>query len=67
MATLQKQMIQLNTEFDLENTMYCTIAEWFETGHVPLYKYLEKFHKAIWRQGVIDWRQIFNRKYPLIA
>ena len=30
-----------------------------ETGHVPLYKYPEKFHEAIWNQGVIEWRKIF--------
>mmetsp|Transcript_18527 Transcript_18527/g.20383 ORF Transcript_18527/g.20383 Transcript_18527/m.20383 type:complete len:113 (+) Transcript_18527:118-456(+) len=53
-------MKQLNTKFDLENTMCCTIAEWFETGHVPLYKYPEKFHEVIWSQGAIGWRQICN-------
>ena len=41
-------MKQLDTKYDLENTMCCAIAEWFETGHVPLYKYPEKFHYAIW-------------------
>ena len=40
----------------------CAIAEWFETGHVPLYKYQEKFHKAIWSQGAIGWRQVYNGK-----
>ena len=59
-ATLQKRMKQLNTKFDVENTMCCAIAEWFETGHVPLYKYPEKFHAAIWSQGAIGWRLIFN-------
>ena len=53
-------MKQLNTKFDLENTMCCAIAEWFETGYVPLYKYPEKFHEAIWSQGAIGWRQIFS-------
>ena len=60
MVTLRKRMKQLNTKFDLENTMCCAIAEWFETGHVPLYKYPEKFHYVIWSQGAIGWRQIFN-------
>ena len=27
---------------------------------MPLYKYPEKFHEAIWSQGTIGWRQIFN-------
>ena len=63
MTTLQKRMKQLNTKLDLENTMCCAIAEWFETGHVPLYKYSEKFHKAIWSQGTIDRTHIFNGKY----
>ena len=36
------------------------IVEWFETGHVPFHKYPEKFHNAIWSQGAIGWRQIFN-------
>ena len=40
--------------------MCCAIAEWFETGHVPLHKYLEEFHDAIWSQGAIGWRQVFN-------
>ena len=61
-TTLQKQMKQLNTEFDLKNTMYCAIAEWFKTGHLPLYKYPEKIHEVIWSQGAIGWRQIFNGK-----
>ena len=50
----------LNTKFDLENTMCCAIAEWFETGHVSLYKYPEYFHDKIWSQGTIGWRQVFN-------
>ena len=53
-------MKQLDTKYDLENTMCCAIAEWFETGHAPLNKYPEKFHEAIWSQGAIGWRQIFN-------
>ena len=53
-------MKQLNTEFDLENIMCCAIAEWFEIGHVPLYKYPENFHEAIWSKGAIGWRKIFN-------
>ena len=55
-TTLRKQMQQLDTKYNLENTLTCAIAEWFETGHVPLYKYPEKFHKAIWSQGAIRWR-----------
>ena len=47
-------MKQLNTKFKLEKTLYYTIAEWFETGHVPLYKYLEKFYDAIWSWEAID-------------
>ena len=53
-------MQQLATKYDLENTQACAIVEWFETGHVPLYKYPEKFFEAIWSQGAIGWRQIFN-------
>ena len=52
-------MKQLNTMYDLENTMCCAIAEWFETGHVPLYKYPEKLHNVIYSQGTTRWRQIF--------
>ena len=55
-------MKQLNTKYNLENTMYCAIAEWFETGHITLYKYPDKFDKAIWSQGAIGWRQIFNER-----
>ena len=55
-------MKQLNTKFNLENTMCCAIAEWFEMGHLPLYKYPEKFHKAIWSQGTIGLGEIFNGK-----
>ena len=42
--------------------MCCTIAEWFETGHVPLYKYQEKLNNVICSQGAIGWRQVFNGK-----
>ena len=59
---LQKRMKQLNTKFNLENTLCCAIDEWFETGHVPLYKYPEKLYDGVWSQGTIDWRQIFNGK-----
>ena len=52
-TTLQKRMQQLNTKYNLENTLVCTIAEWFETGRVTLYKYPEKFHEAVWSQGAI--------------
>ena len=45
--------------------MCCAIAEWFETGHVPLYKYPEKFYNAIWSQGAIGWRQIFNGRISM--
>ena len=53
-------MKQLGTKYDLENTLACAISEWFKTGHVSLYKYLEKFHEAIWSQGAIGCQQIFN-------
>ena len=41
-------------------SMLCAIYEWFETGHVPLYKYTEKLHYKIWSQGAIGRRQCFN-------
>ena len=53
-------MKQLNTKFELENTMCCAIAIWFKTGHVLLYKYPEKFDNAVWSQGAIGWGQISN-------
>ena len=53
-------MQQLDTKYDLKNTLACTISEWFETGHASLYKHPEKFHNAILSQGAIGWRQIFN-------
>ena len=46
-ATLQKQMKQLNTKNDPKNTICYAISEWFVTGHVPLYKYPEKSNEAI--------------------
>ena len=46
--TPQKRMQQLDTKYNLKNTLACTIAEQFETGHVPLYKYPgKKSHEAI--------------------
>ena len=62
MTTLQQQIKQLDTKFQHENTMCCAIVEWFETSHIPLYKYPEKFHKTIWSQGAIGRRQFFNGK-----
>ena len=46
-------MQQLDKKYDLENNLACVIAEWFETGYVPLYKYPEKSHKKILSQGAI--------------
>ena len=43
----------MKTNETAEHEMCCAIAEWFETGYVFLYKYPEKFHKAIWSQGAI--------------
>ena len=43
-----------------KNVMCCAIAEWFEMGHVSLYKYPEELQDAIWSQGAIGWRQVFN-------
>ena len=45
--TLRTQIKQLNTMFDLENTISFAIAELFETKHVPLYEYPEKFDDTI--------------------
>ena len=53
-------MKQLDIQYDFKNTLACAITEWFETGLIPLYNYQEKFHEAIWSQGAIGWRQIFN-------
>ena len=36
--------------------------ECFKTGHVQLRNYPNKCHSAIWSQGGIGWRQIFNGK-----
>lgn len=41
-------MKQLDTKFEQEETLCSVIAEWFKTGQIPLYIYLEKNHKAIW-------------------
>ena len=67
MRTLQKRMKELNTKFNLDNTMCFPIAEWFETSHFLLYKYPEKFHKAIWSQGSIDWRKKLMETCPVIS
>ena len=40
--------------------LHNAIAQWFETGHVPLHKYPEEFHKEIWSQGAIGWGQEFS-------
>ena len=53
-------MKQMDTKYELENTLACAISEWFKTGYVSLYKYPEKFHDVIWSQRAIGWRQIFN-------
>ena len=53
-------MKQIDTKFAVENLMCCPIAEWFETSHVPLDKYSEELHDAIWSQGAIGWRQVCN-------
>ena len=66
MTTLQKRIKQLNTKFDLENTLCCALPEWFGRGHVPLYKYPEEFHKAIWSQGAIGWKNS-TETYPVIG
>ena len=52
----------MDPKYALANTLACAILEWFETGHVSLEKDPEKFHDAIWSQGAISWRQIFNGK-----
>ena len=64
MLALRKRIKQLNTEFNLENTMCCTLAEWFIRGHVSLYEYPEKFPAMIWSQGTIEWRQTSNGEIP---
>ena len=50
----------MDTKFVVENVMCCAISEWFETGHLSLYKYPEEFHNTIWSQGAIGWKQVFN-------
>ena len=42
------------------NTLACAMSEWFETGHISLYKYPEKFCEAFWSQGAFGWKHIFN-------
>ena len=37
-------MKQLDTKFELKETKFPPIAEWFETGHVPLRKYSVRCH-----------------------
>ena len=59
---LRKRMQQMDTKYELENTLTSAISEWFETGNVSLRKYPAKFHDAIWSQVAIGWRQIFNGK-----
>ena len=46
-------MKQTDTKYELENTLACSISEQFETGHVLLEKYPEKFHDAIRSQEAI--------------
>ena len=53
-------MQQMDTQYELENTLASAISEWFETGHVSVEKYPAMFHNTIWSQGAIGWRQIFN-------
>ena len=62
MNALRKQMEQLATKFALGETMCTALSEWFETGHIQLQNYPNRYHPAIWSQGAIGWRQIFNGK-----
>ena len=56
-------MQQLDTKkYDRKNIIACAIAKWSETGQVSQYKYPEKFHEAIFSQGVIEQRKILNRR-----
>ena len=55
-------MQQMDTKYELENTLASAISEWFEAGHVLVEKYPARFHDAIYSQGAIGWRQIFNGK-----
>ena len=43
----------MDTQYELENMLASAISEWFETGHVSVEKYPERFHDAIWSQGAI--------------
>ena len=52
----------MDTQYELENALASAISEWFETGHILVEKYPATFHDAIWSQGAIGWRQIFNGK-----
>ena len=61
-AQLRERMQQMDTQYELKNTLASAISDWFETGHVSVEKYPERFHDAIWSQGAIGWRQIFNGK-----
>ena len=47
MNTLQKRMEQLATKFALGETMCIALSEWFETGHVQLQNYPNRYHPAI--------------------
>ena len=62
MSHLRERMQQVDTQYELENTLTSAISDWFETGHILVEKYPERFHDAIWSQGAIGWRQIFNGK-----
>ena len=53
-------MKEIDTKYELENTLACAISEWFEIGYVSLYKYLEMLHYTIWSQETIGWRHFFN-------
>ena len=45
MTILQILIQQLDTKYDLANTLAYVNAGWFEIGHIPLYKYPEKSTK----------------------
>ena len=47
--------------------MCAALSKWFETGHVQLRNYPDKYHPVIWSQGVIGWRQIFNGKISRLS
>ena len=61
-SKLRERMQQMDTQYELENTLASAISEWFETGNVSVDKYPATFHDAIWSQGEIGWRQLFNGK-----